>query len=183
MNRFTRRDTLALGGAAAVLSTAAKAAPAPLLAQSGITLRDGDAVLTGNAFPALVWRPAGEPDWRVIRATGFSDIATTDQTVFFSARFGEVVANLTIDTSGGRWAFGGTLTHTGDRPIELQRFDYLTGTPADPRLGLLAPQALLHRPNTAPSRRSPCPSGNGRHAPLPAPRAGCRPIYATVTRR
>ena len=142
MTSFSRRDTLAAGAATALLVTAGNAKSSPLLSQSGLCLRDGSAVLVENSFPALVWRPVGEGKWRITRATGFFDIATVDKTIFFSAQFGDVLAKLAIETSGNRWLFSGSLTHNGDKPIELQRFDYLTGLPADGRLGLLAPQSL-----------------------------------------
>ena len=153
MTTVTRRDALQLGVAAGAFGTSA-AAPADIAGADGFTFAVGQAVLTRGARPVLVWRYAGEAAWRVTFADRLAPLATAPGRVQVRASLGAVIADLAVAGAAPAWTFAGTLANRGARAVELQRFDYFVGAPADAALGLIAPQALQGATFSPPGARA-----------------------------
>ena len=105
-------------------------APITIQCQSGggratWTLASGDLPRLEDCRARLVWRHAGETQWRddLIELPAFSGdhFAATLQA-------GALSLDLTVcQTANGGWEFGGRLSNAGQREIELARFHFLDG--------------------------------------------------------
>lgn len=84
----------------------------------------------------LYWHYTGDQQWRVSVSNEFENLACSSERVSFTCRFSDQIAHVCINKLGtdNVWQFSGKLENTGDRPIELARFCYLTGNlPSDLR--------------------------------------------------
>ena len=148
LTSLTRRDAIQLGVAVGALASA-PAALADTVKPDGLTFASGADVLTRAARPALAWRFAGDAAWQVTPAERFTGLAAAHGRTTFGTRFGPLSADLAVTGSAPVWTFAGTLANHGNRPVELQRFDYVAGTPAQP-IRFLAPQGLNGAEHAAP---------------------------------
>lgn len=79
---------------------------------------------------SLYWRYPGEDSWRISVSSELEDVTCSCDRITFVCKFLDQAACITITRLGASdvWQFSGCLENLGDRPIELARFCYLTGS-------------------------------------------------------